>query len=148
MVRVGEEGVDCFTCKEGIKAAAIMPVSDSIETFVSVSDNLVLERMIIDVTENNSVISTSKVVGIACDICDSIMKDTYRLNRHKKIHVVDESKVYVCSRCSRVCFDSFSYKCHMKVCPPYSCTYCSFTNNNKSRVEKHVRRHHKYDHLL
>ena len=83
-----------------------------------------------------------------CSICNKTFKIKNQLNRHEKLHVLNETKQHECSRC-RKCFASdetlniHKDGCHSEKLSKISCPVCS-KEILKSNMKAHLKHRH-YD---
>ena len=130
------------------RSSATAMALDSPTSLLTLSENLVIEKVNIKITNDNLDMARSKVVGIVCEKCQIVTKDRNKMKLHNEnMHVAQKDKVYVCSKCSLVLNTLYELNFHTRSCK-FKCNNCSFTSPYKAKVESHSRKYHKYDHFF
>ena len=143
LVTMDNRQVSCVS-----RSTATAMALDSPTSLLTLSADLVIEKVKIQISDSDVEMARSKIVGIVCDKCEIVTKDRNKMKLHKEnMHVAKNEKVYVCSKCSLVHNTLYEFTSHTRTCK-FKCNSCSFTSPYKAKVESHSRKKHKFDHLF
>ena len=130
------------------RSTATAMALDSSTSLLTLSADLVIEKVKIKIINGDVEMDRSKVVGVVCNKCEIVTKDRNKMKLHtENMHVAKNEKVYVCSKCSLVLNTLYEFTSHTRSCK-FKCNSCSFISPFKAKVESHSRKMHKFDHLF
>ena len=143
LVTMDNRQVSCVS-----RCTATAMALDSPISLLTLSTDLVIEKVKIKIADSDVEMARSKIVGIVCEKCEIVTKDRNKMKLHtENMHVAKKEMVYVCSKCSLVLTTLYEFTSHTRSCK-FKCNSCSFISPSKDKVEKHSRKTHKFDHLF